>query len=89
MVSGTRSADVALVAFSEPNLSAESQSESANVGETPFPQHPDGCNASARARPHVLALTDEVVALTTARHAVASLHSVAARIGGAKPSINV
>ena len=55
------------------------------LGEIPFPQHPDGCNASARARLHVLALTEEVAVLTTARHAVASLGSllsVAARIGG-------
>ena len=92
MVGVDTSAGGVFVAVWETNLSVESRSESANVGEIPFPQHPDGCNASARARLHVLDLTEEVAVLTTARHAVASLGSllsVAARIGGAKPSMNV
>ena len=85
MVGVDTSAGGEFVVVWETNLSIESRSESANVGEIPFPQHPDGCNASARARLHVLALTEEVAVLTTARHAVASLGSllsVAARIGG-------
>ena len=89
MAAGTSCTANALAAISEPNLSAESQSEPANVGETLFPQHSDGCDAAARARLHVVAPTEELVAFSTTQHAVASLHSVAALIGSAKPSINV
>ena len=76
-------------AFSRPILSSESQSEQGDVGDTPFPQHPDGCDVAARARLQVVAPTAEVVAFTTAQHAVATLHSVAARFGCVKANIHV
>ena len=89
MAGGPASAVGALTAFSSANLSTESPPERSNICDLPFPPIPDDGSAATDARLHVLALTEEVVALSTARHAVASFHSVAAGIGGAKPSMNV
>ena len=83
------SAGGVFVAVWETILSAESQSKQGNVRDTPFPQHPDGCDVAARARLQVVAPTAEVVAFTTAQHAVATLHSVAARFGCVKANIHV
>ena len=46
------------------------------------PTHSEGCDAAARARCGVVAPTAELVAFSTAQHAVASLHGVAARLHG-------
>ena len=89
MVGVDTSAGGVFVAVWETILSAESQSKQGNVRDTPFPQHPDGCDVAARARLQVVAPTAEVVAFTTAQHAVATLHSVAARFGCVKANIHV
>ena len=69
-------------AFSRPNLSVETQSEQGDVGDTLPPQGSESCDGAACARSHVVAPTAEVVAYSTAQHAVASLHGVATRLHG-------